>query len=181
MICVDALCCETDRLNPILSEILQESLDNELPQASTWSEVKVNPKLLRIIATASGRIFVGPELCRNEEYLDTAINFTIDVMKSVYTVAFMPVWLRPILTPMVPFVRTLYRRIRESNDLLHPVVAARRQAAKDAPSGSPDDMLGWLINEQIKAGIEDDQDLVEKQLGASFAAVHTTTQTMTHM
>lgn len=141
----------------------------------------INLKVLRIVAMGSGRIFIGPELCRNEKYLDTAINFTIDTMKAVFIVSYMPVWLRPALTPFVPFVRTLYRRLREANELYRPVVAARRRAAKNAPSDKPDDMLSWLIDEQIKAGIEDDQDLVEKQIGASFAAVHTTTQTMTHM
>lgn len=159
----------------------QEAISDELPQTSAWTEVKINPKLVRIIAKVSGRLFIGPELCRDERYLDTAINFTIDVMKAVHTVAFMPVWMRYILTPIVPFVRTAYRRVRDWNELLQPVVASRRRLARDSPSDKPDNMLDWLIGEQAKAGIEDDNDLVQKQLGAAFAAVHTTTQTMMHM
>ncbi|KAG8162550.1 hypothetical protein KVR01_008315 [Diaporthe batatas] len=169
------------RLNPIVSEILDHALEEELPQTHSWTEVKINDKLVRIIAKASGRIFVGLELCRDEKYLETSINFTIDVMKAVFTVAFLPVWLRPVLTPVIPFVRTVHRRIREQTELISPLIRSRRLAAKNDPSREPVDMLDWLIGEQMKSGIVDDYDLVQKQLGATFASIHTTTQTMMHV
>lgn len=170
-----------DRLNPIVSDILDRAIEDELPQTSAWSEIKANDVLVRIIAKASGRIFVGEELCCNDKYLDNSINFTIDVMKGVFTVAFLPVWLRPVLTPIIPFVRSVYRRMREERELLMPTIKARRAAALESPTQEPTDMLDWLIREQVKAGVEDDQDLIMKQLGATFAAIHTTTQTAMHV
>ncbi|KAI1409310.1 cytochrome P450 [Hypoxylon sp. FL1857] len=169
------------RLNPIVSIVFDHAIEDELPQTYSWAEVKINDKLLRIIAKASGRVFIRPELCSNEQYLDTSINFTIDVMKAVFSVAFLPVWMRYIVTPLIPFVRTVYRRMREVNKLLLPVIQARKLAVKNNPLQQPDDMLDWLIREQTKAGIEDDDDLIQKQLGATFAAIHTTSQVMMHV
>lgn len=38
-------------------------------------------KLLRIVAKVSGRIFIGPELCRSEKYIDTASkSFTTETL-----------------------------------------------------------------------------------------------------
>ncbi|RYP79122.1 hypothetical protein DL771_000100 [Monosporascus sp. 5C6A] len=170
------------RLTPILSETLQEAIATELPDSSKWTPVKLNKQLLRITAMASGRVFVGPELCRDEIYIDNAINFTIDVMKAVASVALMPLWLRPILSPIVPFVRALQRRIQGEKELLQPVVLARRLAAASVgPSLKPDDLLEWFIDDQAETGIEDDMDIVHKQMVTSFAAVHTSSQTMTNM
>lgn len=164
-----------------MSKTLDRALQDDLPQSSTWTEIKANDKLVRIVAKASGRIFVGQELCFDDRYLDNSINFTIDVMKAVFTVAFLPVWLRPILTPIIPFVRTVYRRMRTERELLMPTIEARREAVKEDPSREPDDMLDWLVREQFKAGVQDDDELVMKQLGATFAAIHTTTQTVMHV
>ncbi|CAG9942697.1 unnamed protein product [Clonostachys rosea f. rosea IK726] len=168
------------RLNPEIHSEVVDSMRLELPQSSTWTDINLNSKLLRIVAMASGRIFVGPELCRDEGYLDAAINYTIDLMIAVHVVAFMPVWLRPILGPIIPPVRKVHRRVKEADEFLRPVVTARREAEKLPGYKKPDDMLQWIMNSQDKFGVKDDKELAFNQLGVSFAAIHTTTMTTTN-
>ncbi|KAG9258879.1 cytochrome P450 [Emericellopsis atlantica] len=165
------------RLNPTISDEVVESMRMELPQTSNWEEVCINDKLLRIVAMASGRIFIGPELCRDERYLDASINYTIDLMTAVHLISFTPSWLRPLVAPILPPVRKLHRRIKEADAFLRPVVAARREAAKSPDYQEPDDMLQWLMNSQAKFGAKNDKELAKNQLGISFAAIHTTTLT----
>ena len=43
----------------------------------------INKKLLRIVAIVSGHIFLGPELCRREEYIHTSINYTLDLFGAI--------------------------------------------------------------------------------------------------
>ena len=136
------------RLNPTISDEVEEAMRLELPQTGSWSEVNINSKLLRIVAMASGRIFVGPELCRDEAYLDAAINYTVDLMTAVHLVAFTPVWLRPIVASFLPQIRKLKTRVQQADDFLRPVVAARRKAAQDPEYQKPDDMLQWIIDSQ---------------------------------
>lgn len=153
----------------------------ELAGVSGPAPVKINKLLLRITAMASGRAFVGPKLWHEEEYIDNAINFTTDFMMAVASVAFLPVWLRPILSPIMPLVRALHRRIQREKKLMYPVVLSRRElGATMGPSMKPDDLLEWLIDNTAGTGDEDDMSIIHKQMVTSFAAVHTSSQTMTN-
>jgi hypothetical protein len=62
----------TDRLNPTIAEEVDQSYREELPPCKDFTPVNIYGKLLRIVAKVSGRIFIGPELCRSEKYIDTA-------------------------------------------------------------------------------------------------------------
>ncbi|KZL82211.1 cytochrome p450 [Colletotrichum incanum] len=167
-------------LNPIISDEVVEAMRIELPQSGEWTEVKIIDKLMRIVGMVSGRVFVGPELCRNEAYLDSAINYTVDVMKAVRKVATIQPYLRPILAPRSPEVKKVQRRIIEASTFLKPVVKARREAAEDPDYQKPDDMLQWILESQKKFGQRDDTELARYQLGLSFAAIHTTSTTTTN-
>lgn len=152
----------------------------ELPQTSEWTEVNIHDKLLRIVAMASGRIFVGSGLCRDEAYLDAAINYTLDLMAAVRVIHDVPVWIRPFVASSLPQVKKLQTRIQEADNFLRPVVAARRSAGENPDYQQPDDMLQWLMDAQKKFGAKDDRALAKDQLGISFAAIHTTTMTTTN-
>jgi len=168
------------RLNPIISDEVVEAIRNELPRSSEWTEVKIMEKLMRIIAMASGRVFVGPELCRNEDYIDSAINYTVDVLKAIQKVSTIPPWIRPFLAPRRPEVRRVQRRITEAVDFLKPIVQSRREASQDPEYQKPDDMLQWMIDAQEKSGDKDNNNLARYQLAISFAAIHTTSLTATN-
>ncbi|KAF4782347.1 cytochrome P450 [Colletotrichum scovillei] len=168
------------RLNPIIADEVVEALRTELPQSCDWSEVKIMDKMMRVIAMASGRVFIGPELCRNEEYLDAAINYTLDLMKAVRKVADIAPWLRPFLAARTPEVKQVHHRIEEADKFLRPVVTARKEAEKSPDYQKPDDMLQWIMESQKKFGEKNDRELARYQLGISFAAIHTTTVTSTN-
>ncbi|KAI8282723.1 Cytochrome P450 monooxygenase [Colletotrichum sp. SAR11_57] len=158
------------------------AIDTELPPCKDWTEVPVNNKLFRIVAMASGRVFVGPELCRDEAYLDTAINYTVDMVNAVLGVMGLPAWRRRFSSRRLPEVKKLFQRFKEAEDFLGPVVTARRDAMAKADYEKPDDMLQWLIDAQDKCknGSRNDAELAIWQLGASFTAIHTTTATATN-
>lgn len=164
------------RLNKTLADEVAEAMTSELPQTNNWQEVNMHSKLLRIVAMSSGSVFVGPELCGTEEYLDTSINYTVDLMTTVFIISFLPAWLRPLISPILPQLRRLKRRIREADAFLGPVIAARRKAAQDPCWQRPDDMLQWMLDSP-KLREMGDEYLGRVQLGVSFAAIHTTTMT----
>ena len=55
----------------------------------------IHENLTNIIAQVSGRIFVGPEICRDPEYLDHAVNFTNERTSAAFAVKNYSSWLRP--------------------------------------------------------------------------------------
>lgn len=166
------------RLSPLLTQEARESFLLEMPPCTDWTSVNINKALLRVVAMVSGRIFIGPELCRSEEYLDAAINYTIEVMMVRNAVDGLAPWKRPFLAGKLPAVQRLEARFKQANQFMQPVIEARKRLPADQ---KPDDMLQWLMESQEKFG---DDNSVEKlarlQLGLSFAAIHTTTMTATN-
>lgn len=145
-----------------------------MPNASTWTEIDIHHILLRVVAMVSGRVFIGPELCRNEQYIDVAIDYTLNVMTALRAVQDLRPWMRPFLADRLPAVRKLHQTIKNANALLEPVVRKRRE---EAGSQKRDDMLQWLMDGQHKFPDENSQNLAKIQLDITFAAIHTTTLT----
>lgn len=167
------------RLNSLITDEVQHAFSTELPPCDDWTEVNINRKLLRIVALVSGRVFIGPELGRSEEYLDAAVNYTVELGQAREAVERMRPWLRPFLAGRLPEVRKLRDREAQAHRFLDPVVAARL-ALKDGEK--PDDMLQWMIDGQGQGKFRKHttEELARTQLGLSFAAIHTTTLTATN-
>ncbi|KAF5714591.1 cycloheximide-inducible CIP70 (cytochrome P450 family) [Fusarium mundagurra] len=152
-------------LTPSLYKFLLDIGKSDASKVAT--EVNIHHALLRIVGMVSGRMFIGPELCRSEEYLDAAINYTMEVMGAQRAVQSMRPWLRPFRAQSLPEVKKLYQRIAEAEAFLEPVE-------------KPDDFLQWLIDGKDKFPDKNSQNLAKVQLGLTFAAVHTTTLTATN-
>ncbi|EFQ30219.1 cytochrome P450 [Colletotrichum graminicola] len=168
------------RLNASISDEVAETMRLELPQTTKWTEVNIHDKLLRIVAMVSGRVFIGPELCRNEDYIDASIHYTTDLMRAVVAIGKIPAFLRPFLASRLPETRKLYKRMDAADAVFRPIITARRESATKENYQPPDDLLQWIINAQTKIGPISDRELAMCQLTASFAAIHTTTMTATN-
>lgn len=182
------LCCvrrltrwDAARLNGLIAQECRECLAINLPESPDWTPINIHHKLLRIVGMVSGRMFIGPELSRTEEYLDAAINYTMEVMTAQRAVVNMNPWLRPFLASRLPEIKKLEKRKREAYNFLMPVIEARKQAFQDSKDDGPDDMLQWLIRNSPKFTDAHSQNLAEVQLGLSFAAIHTTVLVTTNV
>jgi hypothetical protein len=50
---------------------------------------------MRIICRASNTAFVGLPLCRNKEYMDVMLKYTVDVVLGAHIIGLFPKFLRP--------------------------------------------------------------------------------------
>ncbi|KAK4224648.1 putative cytochrome P450 E-class, group IV [Podospora fimiseda] len=166
------------RLNPSIADEVQECLGKELPPCDDWTSVNINQKLLRIVAVVSGRVFLGAEVARTEEYIDAAINYTLELMNARNAVDSMRPWLRPFLASRLPEIKKLNDRIDRADRLLQPLMAERRKLTDS--DEKPDDFLQWILDGQAKYRQYTSAELARVQLGLSFAAIHTTTMTSTN-
>lgn len=168
------------RLNPTICAEVDASLREYLPPCQDWTEVCINAKLVDVVAKVSGRVFVGPELCQDPDYLDSGSNYTVDLMKAVQAIKKTRPWLRPFLAPRLPEVRKLRERERRAAEVLEPIVRSRMEAQKNDPNWQqPDDMMQWMMNRS--QGANSVAELAKMQLGLIFAAIHTTTMTTTNI
>ena len=160
---------------------MERAIQDELPRCSDWTPVLIYPKLVNIIAKVSGRIFVGPELCRNAEYLDTAINYTTELVNAIQAVKRMKPWLRPFLASRLPEVRKVQERQAVAAKFFEPIIQARRTAAQDPHHEKPNDMLQWFLDRSADYGIQCTQRIVNLQLLVIFGGIHNTTVTATNI
>ncbi|EFQ31084.1 uncharacterized protein GLRG_06228, partial [Colletotrichum graminicola M1.001] len=168
------------RINPIIYEEVVNAIRIELPESVEWTEVPVVHKLMRIVAMASGRAFVGPELCRNKDYVNISVSYTVDLMMAIQAVSSIQPHMRPFLAAGRPEVKRVQQRVAEADMFLRQIVEARREAAKTPNYQKPDDMLQWMIESQKKFGQKEDRELARCQLAIIVAAIHTTTVTITN-
>jgi cytochrome P450 len=167
-----------------LQDEVTYAVDTEIGDAKEWKELYVVAKLLRIVALVSGRIFVGLPLCRNEQWINTTINFTVDLMHAVRDVEAIHPLLRPFRAPFLKTIRqiTTYRKLAGS--MLAPqfkeILAERAAGQEKAPvlKGEDDSQFNlaqWILNHYKNPGSATAEKLGEEQLSISFAAIHTTT------
>ncbi|KAK7732424.1 hypothetical protein SLS63_005103 [Diaporthe eres] len=166
------------RLNPIIAEEVDQCFREELPPGdlSTLTPVNINYTLLRIVAVVSGRIFIGPELFRTPEYVDMAMNYTMDIVNAREAVTRLPKGERHLKASSLTEVKTLREREKKAWEILKPIIEARLRAVEDPDYRKPDDLLQWILDSPAELT---QQDIAEMQLALTFAAIHTTTMTVT--
>ena len=160
-----------------MSEV-EKCMDTEFPPCKDWTPVNVHRTFLRVVAIVSGHVFIGPDLCRREEYIDAAINYTIIVFTAVAGLKYWPKPIRWMGTWFNPTIKALWRYRDKALDFLVPVIEERKAASRKGEE-MPDDVLQWMINKCDKYGSSDPRDLAMEQLELSQAAIHTTTMTAT--
>lgn len=165
----------TERLSEKLGKEVRDAMAVELPDCSDWTEFHFHPKLVRIIAKVSGSIFFGPDMSRSEDYIEHAVNYTLDVMGAAYAVGQLKPWLRRFKAARLPEVRCLQNRFRQAEEFFKPVVAERKEKAKDPAWEKPDGLLQWLIGvQEAQFGETSPKPLAKMQLDVILAAIHTT-------
>lgn len=144
----------------------------------------ISGALVRIIAIASGSIFLGPDLCRQEEYMDCAVKFTMDLVMASAVLKRIPSWLRSVAAEyLVPQVKRVKGNRRRMKRFLEPVIAARRKVmANEKSEGErPDDLFQWMLEKGADKGITDAGDLTDMMLLLLLAAIHTTSLAVTNI
>jgi cytochrome P450 len=159
---------------------VDECVKTELPACDDWTPVVINKILLRIVAIASGNIFLGPELCRREEYLHASINYTIDVFAAVRALKKWPKVIRPVARYFTPQLNRIKEHKEKARKFLIPIIHERKVMMTHGRE-MPDDMLQWMLNKSAHYDVQDDGEIASIQLTLSMAAIHTTSMTATHM
>ncbi|KAI0060667.1 cytochrome P450 [Artomyces pyxidatus] len=159
---------------------LSATFDEAIPaKADGWMQVPVGEVLRDVICRVSNRVFVGAPLCRDKEYQQLNIAFSQSVFGRAWAINQFPRILRPIAGRFLSQLPAL-TRLQEKH--LRPLIDDRRRKLEEHGGhweGKPNDMLMWLM----EAAKDDDASVVDisrRMLVVNFAAIHTTSMTLTH-
>ncbi|KAI0163957.1 cytochrome P450 [Xylariaceae sp. FL1272] len=162
-----------------VQEEVAHVFNTDFPPCDDWTAIDVHEKLLKVVAQASARIFVGYPMCRNEEWLNCSTKFAIDVMTGGEKLKQWHPWLRPIAQYFVPEMTQIRGDHQRALDLLRPELERR---AKDAEPQARNDMIEWMFERAKKLGDKsfDRKELANLQMLTATAAIHTTRLAIIH-
>ncbi|KAF2494845.1 cytochrome P450 [Lophium mytilinum] len=170
------------RFVPVLFDTVDEALVADFPSCKEWTPVNVNQKLLRVIAKVSNRIFVGPELCLNEDWIAISIDFTLKVFAGANALGKWRPWLRPFMRYFIKEIDDTNNLKQRAEDFMVPIIKARRAAMEkgEFDENKPDDFLQWCLDQEGKTMNRKVERQAEIQLALSLGGIHTSSMMLTH-
>ncbi|POS79705.1 cytochrome P450 [Diaporthe helianthi] len=163
------------RLTPKLKEEVKYITATEFPECKEWTPVKFQPFALRCVARTSSRAFVGPSICRQEQWMGITINYAVHIFLSLVKLQFFPAWLRPIGQYLVSDLRKLRKDEAVAKEILIPIIEERLRDMDCPGYEKEDDLVQWLLDALPDCEKRDYQAQAELQLILSAASIHTTT------
>ncbi|WYZ44784.1 hypothetical protein EsH8_VIII_000100 [Colletotrichum jinshuiense] len=169
----------TKLLNQITEPLSSEAkyaIDLLFGTSNQWREINVKDDILDLICRLSSRVFLGDEVCRNDDWLAITKSYTVNAFLSAEILRPYPLWLRSTVNRFTPECKTLRQQVSDSRRIIEPVLQRRRDLRRRAlERGEPlprfNDGIDWF--EEESKGRK--YDAVGAQLGLSTVAIHTTT------
>ncbi|KAI0390732.1 cytochrome P450 [Xylariaceae sp. FL0594] len=159
------------------------SFETRFPPCDEWTPIDLHEGLLRVVAQASARIFVGYPLCRSEEWLECSTKFALDVMTGGEKLKQWHPWLRPVAQYFIKEMRQIHSDHQRALRILSPELHKRSKEQQDGEGPRPrNDMIEWMRQraEKLRDGSFDDKEMANLQMLTATAAIHTTRLAIIH-
>ncbi|KAJ8133481.1 hypothetical protein O1611_g135 [Lasiodiplodia mahajangana] len=169
----------TKFLNKITRPLSKETafaLQAVLGDSPEWKEIGLVSMNLGLVCRLSSRVFLGEELCRNDDWLQITSEYPVNSHLAASKLRMYPKFSRPIMHWFLPECRLLRRQYARARSIMEPVIRQRQQEKRAAlaegrPAPKYDDAIDWADEESKKYKYEP----ATLQLALAAAAMHTTT------
>ncbi|RAL16400.1 cytochrome P450 [Aspergillus homomorphus CBS 101889] len=157
-------------------------LQEKLPPSDTWSPISFAAEIPYIVARLSTLVFMGDKVCRDEQWLNVSVNFTINAFMGARDLRAWPSLLHPLVHWFIPSLQRLRENLSIGKAIANQEISRRRliregRLPAENPARSHEDVLDWFL--EATAGRE--IDLAQWQMGLSLAAIHTTSNLLTNV
>lgn len=134
-----------------------------------------------MVARLSSLVFLGQKLCRDTEWLDISVNYTIHGFMAARDLRLWPSILRPVVQWFLPSTKKVRGDVRRAKEIIQKEVRTRElirqgKLAEETPRTHAD-CLDWI--DEVAAGRP--IDATQAQIGFSMAAIHTTSNLLTNV
>ncbi|KAF4450286.1 putative cytochrome P450 monooxygenase (lovA) [Fusarium austroafricanum] len=161
------------KLTMPLSEEASLVFRQVLTDSTEWHEMDPQRDIIRIVSRMSSRVFMGESLCRDDEWVKVAGEYTLQAFKTADILRTYPRWSRPLVHWLLPSCWAVRKKLTEARLCLKPHLERRNTIKAEAiAQGQPspfDDSIEWFEKEYSK------HDPATEQITLSLVAIHTTT------
>nr|QKX96248.1 CYP68J5 [Aspergillus ochraceus] len=166
----------TKALNKLTAPISHEAsiaMKAVLGDDPDWREIYPARDLLQLVARMSTRVFLGEEMCNNQDWIQTSSQYAALAFGVGDKLRIYPRMIRPIVHWFMPSCWELRRSLRRCRQILTPYIHKRKSLKGTTDEqGKPlmfDDSIEWFERE-----LGPNHDAVLKQVTLSIVAIHTT-------
>ncbi|TLD18496.1 hypothetical protein PspLS_10302 [Pyricularia sp. CBS 133598] len=161
------------KLTAPLMEEATTGLNEIWGNSKEWREM-APMEIMYLVSRISSRIFMGEELCKDQEWVEASAQWADCVFRAVFTLRGWPRFLRPYVHWFIPDANLVRQRVRVCREVLQPHIDRRNAVKAEAIArGEPspfNDSIEWFAREYSTPF-----DPATKQLTLSLFAIHTTT------
>ena len=173
----------TQSLNLITKDLCEETestMHDTFGESRDWNSCYFQRICPDMVARLSSRVFLGPVVAHDQEWLRVAVDYTISIMGASRALRLWPSILAPFIYRFIPACRALRAQGLAARRIIDGEIKRRRvKWEEDRKNGKPvtktADSLGWM--QELSHGKP--FDLSGGQLSLTFAAIHTTSDLLT--
>lgn len=137
-----------------------------------------------MVARISTLVFMGEKICRDEDWINVSVNYTIDAFVAARGLRQWPAIMRPLVHWFLPAAQKLRKHLAVARSIVNREIEKREmiRAGKlppDDPARTHADALDWF--EELSAAYNQPMDRSRGQVGLSMAAIHTTSNLLTNI
>ncbi|KAF7303509.1 Cytochrome P450 [Mycena indigotica] len=142
-----------------------------------WETVTVLPTMMKVVSRTSNRLFVGLPLCRNPEYINLSIDYTVSVFSRGSIIALFPDFMKRFVSPILSSKNSSLRyALKFLGPILEERIDAEKRYGKDRPD-RPNDLISWLLDYAPEHELTPPA-LTLRILAINMAAIHTSSTTL---
>ncbi|CAG7926536.1 unnamed protein product [Penicillium olsonii] len=145
-----------------------------------WHELALYPSIQRLVARLSCIVFMGEEMCRDEEWLRVVTNYAAHSLQANDALQLWPSMTRPIVARFMGSIRILRKEVQAARNIVDRVIKTREIDKENALKNgvAPEirnDAIQWI--QDVAAGRDYEPALM--QLGLALVAIFTTADLLT--
>ncbi|KAL2065352.1 hypothetical protein VTL71DRAFT_3022 [Oculimacula yallundae] len=129
---------------PCLQEEIDDGIPAEFPECEDWTPITLYDTVLRLVCRVSGKVFVGPGLNRNAEWIDISCGWTRNIFVSAVKLKMLPAFLRPLGSYFIPEIKRSLEQNARARELITPIVQQREREESTPGYEKPNDAIEWL-------------------------------------
>ncbi|KAF3759927.1 putative cytochrome P450 [Cryphonectria parasitica EP155] len=142
---------------PMMNEEMVGALEHYVGSRMDESgvmQINMWDMVTKLMSRSSNRITSGYPLCRNQEYLDAMVQYSVQMFSTAVYIRFIPPFLRPLLAPLVRRPLTKKREIIIKH--AEPIIEERKKIIADAAEkGIEPELPNDLLSACMKVAIKD--------------------------
>jgi len=132
----------------------------------------------------SAKVFLGEPACRNMEWLNLSIEYSIVLFACAFTLRMFPPWMHPIVAPIMPLRWRVASNVKTAKRVIEPLMNNHRNAMKQRTIGDvgeeDDTLLRWMMDngDDKETSLHD---MAVRQCMLTLASIHTTSMAITNV